>query len=403
MPEPTAESNPSVPQSPDPGARRFAIVAPNFYPRTCGVGDYSVRLAGELIRRGHEASVFSRAPAEPHPASPGLAFTGAPGARPLDVARALWPSLRDAHPTDVLIQYTAQMWDASRLGSPGVPWLAARAKRAGARVTLVAHELFTEFAGRPDRWVSAALLRAQLAAILASCEHAFVTADARVKHLAPYCRALGLPPPGVLRIGPNALPVRASPVPGRARLGLFSTAAVGKRFDVVLKAFTEVTRVFPQAELVLLGDLGAPTLPRVREILAAVAAHPSSARIRITGKLPLADIAREIATLDLYLFPMNTGANTRSGTLPVALGAGLPVVAIDGAETDHPLFRDGENVLFAPALEGTAFGRTALRALGDPNLAARVGAGARALFEQHLDWPGITDHLLETIAPGARR
>ncbi len=386
----------------DLGARRFAIVSPNFYPRTCGVGDHSVRLADELIRRGHTASVFSRLPAEPHPALPNIAFAGAPGHRPLAVARGLWPRLRDARPTDVLIQYTAQMWGASRLGSPGVPWLAAQAKRAGARVTLIAHEIYTGFDARVDHWPGAISSRAQLAGVLASCAYGFVTADARVRYMAPYCRALGLPPPGVLRVGANALPVLASPVPGRARLGLFSSAAVGKRFDVVLDAFTEVTRVFPHAELVLLGDLGAPTLPRVREILAAIAAHPSAARIRVVGKQPLADIAREIATLDLYLFPMDTGANTRSGTLPVALGAGLPVVTIDGAETDRHLFRDGETVLFAPALDGVAFGRTALRALGDPALAARVGAGARTLYERHLDWPRITDHLLETITPGGR-
>ncbi|MDB4982611.1 MAG: hypothetical protein JWM82_3363, partial [Myxococcales bacterium] len=159
----------------DVGARRFAIVSPNFYPRTCGVGDHSVRLADELIRRGHTASVFSRLPAEPHPALPDIGFTGAPGDRPLAVARGLWPRLRDARPTDVLIQYTAQMWGASRLGSPGVPWLAAQAKRAGARVTLIAHELYTAFDARPDLWPGAVLSRAQLAGALASCAFGFVT------------------------------------------------------------------------------------------------------------------------------------------------------------------------------------------------------------------------------------
>jgi glycosyltransferase involved in cell wall biosynthesis len=203
--------------------------------------------------------------------------------------------------------------------------------------------------------------------------------------------------PGVIRVGANALPVPRRPRAAGAdgpRLGVFSTAAVGKRFDVVLDAFARVAREHAGAELILIGDLGPPERPRVREILESVRRHPASARIRMTGKLPLSDVAAEIAGLDAYLFPMSTGANTRSGTLPVALGAGLPVVAIHGPETDADLFRDGENVVLAAGLDAPAFAEATLRLLRDHALAARVAEGARRLYEQHLSWPRIADHLL---------
>jgi glycosyltransferase involved in cell wall biosynthesis len=179
---------------------------------------------------------------------------------------------------------------------------------------------------------------------------------------------------------------------------LFSSAATGKRFDVVLDAFSRILAARPDAELVLIGDLGAPTLPRVREVTEAVRRHPASSRIRITGKLELAAVAREVAELDVYLFPMDTGANTRSGTLPVALGAGVPAVCLDGVETEHPLFRGDENVLFASALTGPAFAEAALRVLSDGALATRVREGARALYEEHLSWPRVTEHFLEVVA-----
>jgi glycosyltransferase involved in cell wall biosynthesis len=109
-------------------------------------------------------------------------------------------------------------------------------------------------------------------------------------------------------------------------------------------------------------------------------------------------VARQVAALDVYLFPMDTGANTRSGTLPVALGSGLPVVATSGLETDAALFRDSENILMAPSLDGDAFGAAALRALRDPMLAARVGEGARRLYVEYLSWDRITDDLLARIS-----
>ena len=54
-----------------PVHKRFAIVAPNYYPRTCGVGDYSMRIAAELRTRGHDAvDLHARAGANRTPKQP---------------------------------------------------------------------------------------------------------------------------------------------------------------------------------------------------------------------------------------------------------------------------------------------------------------------------------------------
>jgi len=232
----------------------------------------------------------------------------------------------------------------------------------------------------------------------------FVTTETRRPNVAPYCRALNLAPPGVSRVGANALPLeRAVRSDGRVsgqsgpRLGIFSTAGVGKRFDVVLDAFARVTRELPSAELVLIGDLGPSESPAVKEVHHALSRHPARERIRLTGRLSLAEIAAEIAALDVYLFPMNTGANTRSCTLPVALGSGLPVVAVLGSETDVGLFRDGENVVFARELSGASFADATLRLVRDPSLLVRVADGARRLYDDHLTWKRIADALLAEI------
>jgi glycosyltransferase involved in cell wall biosynthesis len=382
--------------------RRFAIVCPNFYPRVCGIGDHSARLGAELQRCGHAVSVYSRLPLERHPEEPGVEAHGVAGTLPIVISQRITSLVVDWRPTDVILQYTSQMWEAWRFGSLAMGLLAARVKHAGARVTLVAHEPFLPWSHRPDLLVAAATQRLHFAALLRSCDHMFVTTESRVRHVAPYCRAMRVPPPGVVRVGANALPIARAARPHWSasggigpRIGLFSTAAFGKRFDVVLDSFAQVAREVPSAELVLIGDLLGPSdRPAARGVKDALARHPARERIRVTGKLPLSMIASEIAALDVYLFPMNTGANTRSGTLPVALGSGVPAVAVSGAETDAGIFHDGENIVFARELSAPAFADATMRLLRDPELMARVGEGARRLYADHLSWERIADKLL---------
>jgi glycosyltransferase involved in cell wall biosynthesis len=385
-----------------PDRRRFAFVCPNFYPRVCGISDYSARLANELTRRGHEVRIFSRAPAEPHPEAPALEFHSSSRKTPVLIAADLARAIETFRPTDFVLHYTAQMWDIWRFGSPALVWLADRVRRMHATVTLVVHEPFIPWRARPDLALGSLLQRLQLAALLTRCDRSFVTTATRVEIVAPLARLVGAPPPTVTRVGPGAMPLPPAtdrrPALSTPRIGFFSTITRGKRFDVVLDAFATLVREIPGAQLVILGDLGPENHPGAVELRQAVSRHPAADRIRITGKLPLKAIAVEIAALDLYLFPMDTGANTRTSTLPVALGSGIPSIAIKGRETDELVFRDGENIIFARDLTAAAFGEAALRLLGDATLLARVGAGARRIYDDHVSWDKIADRFLTDLS-----
>jgi glycosyltransferase involved in cell wall biosynthesis len=378
-------------------ARRFVLLCPNYHPRTCGVGDHSMRLALELQRRGFEAQILTRAPATTHPEALSVDVIGEDGPTPMVIAARLRRTLLKNRPTDLIIQYTPQMLGAWRWGSPAVLWLAHAAHQAGINTTLLAHELFLPWRRRPDLALGAALLRGQLALLMKICNHVLVTMENRLAEIAPLATLMGLRRlAGVVRVGTNAIPLAPTRRAGRLRIGVFSTLASSKRFDVVLDCFEKVQAVHPHAELVLLGDLGKVDDPRVRGLRAAIAAHPAHDRIRVPGKLGLREIAHEVAEMDIYLFPMITGANTRSGTLPLALGTGLPVVATRSYETDG-LFVDGENIAIADALTGEAFARAVLRLLDDPASADRISRGARTLHDTYLSWERIGDQLLEQI------
>jgi glycosyltransferase involved in cell wall biosynthesis len=377
--------------------RRFAFVAPNYHPRTCGVADHTMRLVQELQRRGFECAIFTRTPAQTNPVATDVTVTGFAGATPLVIAERIRRSVEAFAPTDVVLQYTPQMFGASRFGSPAAIWLAGAARRMGCRVVVLAHELFLPWSTRPDVTLGAALMHLQLAGVLRTAHRLLVTVDRRAQQISKLARAVGHRAPiGVVRVGPGALPVKRTARRGPFRIGTFSTLGRDKRFDTLLDGFRIVHARRPDAELVILGDLGDDRDPRIRAFHEAVRQHPGAARIRTPGKQDLATIARELADVDVYLHMMQTGANTRSSTLPVALGTGLPVVAFRGVETDD-LFVDGDNLLFADRLSGDGFAAAVLRIAEDDELAARLSRGATALYESHLRWDKIADRLLAEI------
>ena len=371
---------------------RIALVSPNYHPRTCGVGDYSMRVAQELMRRRIEVRVFTRAPAEPHPEAPEVPVASVRDRGPRQVAVDLARAVTAWAPREAWLQYTSQMFGASRLGSPAMAWLARRLRASGIRVQLVAHELFIPWSARPDLMLGAALQRAWLSALLSGSERAVVTTPSRLEAIRRFPRGREEGFARVVPVGANALPVERQ-TSGRFLLGTYSTLSAGKRFDVVLRAFASVAARLPDAGLVVIGDLGDARSARLRRFRRAVSRHPAASRIEMTGRLSLRGVSERVAALDVFLFPTDTGASTRSGTLPLALGTGVPVIAVGGIETSD-LFRDGENMALAPGLTGDAFADAALRLHRDGEFARRVGEGGRTLYRERLAWPVIVDALL---------
>ncbi len=358
-----------------------------------------MRLGQELMRRGHDVALFTRAPAQVNPEAPEVRVFATEGASPVVITRGLRSQIDAFAPTDLIIQYTPQMLGAWRWGSPAILGLAVWARRRGINVVLLAHELYLRWDRRPDLALAAASLRLQLAALVRVANRVLVTMEMRVSEVARLARLVGVDRrAGVVRVGTAAIPVTRQSRPGRLRIGMFSTLASTKRFDVLLECFRIVQARRPEAELVILGDLGDPRDDRVRAFASAIAAHPARERIRQPGKQSLSEIAREVADLDFYVFTMMTGANSRSSTLPLALGTGLPVVAIRSYETDE-LFVDDENISFATDLSGEAFADAVLRLDADEERARRLSEGALRLYRDHLSWNRIADQFLSQIWP----
>ena len=382
--------------------QRVAILTTNYYPRPCGVGDHSMRLGQALLRMGADVRVFSSGPAERHPDAPELHVHGVTGAFPLTRLLALVHAIQTWGANAVIVQYVPRMLGASRFGSPWGPLLAHWMRARDIRVIGIAHELYLPWAWRPDLALGAALNRLALLWLFLAVDRLAVTTEPRRLQALELAGRFGVEGHlSVLPIGSSALPVASRSVHGRFNVGVFSTLAHGKRMDVVLKAFERLVGVLPHARLMLIGDFGEPGNRRRRALSEKIRDSPAAAHIQLTGRLLLPDVAEAVADLDAYLFPMDVGATTRSSTLPLPLGAGVPVIALRGRDTG-PLFVADENIVFADELTGVAFADAVLRLIKEPGLAETVSAGGRRLYRDHLDWAVLAGRTLDLLLGSSR-
>lgn len=226
----------------------------------------------------------------------------------------------------------------------------------------------------------------------------------QLERLAPF----GLPPrTAVIPCGAPLDLFACGPLPVQAAGGLLRFLSVGrmsaeKGMAESLQAFERIAGDFPHAELVLVGD--GPELATLRQMAIA---SPFAARIRLPGRLPPEDVAREMASAQVYLQHSREVAGWVEGfgvTLAEAGATGLPLVAssLGGlAEQIEP----GENgFLFAP---GDTRDQARLMSLlaADPALRARLGARARVLaarFDARQLTARLEEEILTVLVPPRR-
>jgi glycosyltransferase involved in cell wall biosynthesis len=141
-----------------------------------------------------------------------------------------------------------------------------------------------------------------------------------------------------------------------------------KRPGDAVAAFARVAADFPEARLALVGPG-----PLLEETRAAVAAVGLTARVHFAGFQT--NIPDWLAASDVWL-TTSDAENFSSSTLE-AMAAGCAIVGTNCAGNDE-IFADGVNALTAPVGDVTALAEGLRRALSDPELRARLAAGARA-------------------------
>jgi glycosyltransferase involved in cell wall biosynthesis len=196
-------------------------------------------------------------------------------------------------------------------------------------------------------------------------------------------------------IVPNGVDVdalTAGPLPGTPTVLFTGTFGYAPNAEALRWLLTEiwpaVTRRVPAAELLVVGR-GVP------DDLAALAGPG----VTLAGWVP--EMQPWFDRAQVVIVPMRSGGGTRLKVLD-GLASGRPLVSTPMGAMGVDV-QAGEQVLLADGAD--AFADAVARVLGDPALAARVGAAGRAVAERVYDWRAIgarLDGLLCDVAAGRR-
>jgi teichuronic acid biosynthesis glycosyltransferase TuaC len=161
-----------------------------------------------------------------------------------------------------------------------------------------------------------------------------------------------------------------------------------KRHHVLIEAFAELKRGWPNALLAIVGARSFET--EYPDRLATLARELGvAADVRFVGNVPPRDVAAWLHASDV--FALGTAREGCCNAVLEALGAGAPVVTTPAG--DNPQFvRDGENGFIVPIDDAAALANGMQRALLRGWDRSQI---ARTLFQQVGSWGAVGERVLE--------
>ncbi len=381
---------------------RICLLSARFPPQRCGVGDYTYFLACALARIGFTVDVLTSKGAldevlYPFPPSVHVHRTiGSWGPRGLPGALRY---LHKLNPQVLVIQYTPHAYE--RRGITVAVNLLPSLMRAGRIVRVITnfHEMYIPFQGPFKRRLSALWQRAA-AVLLASGSHAIsVTASEWQRRLT----RMGIRKPiHLIPVGSNIPQAQIGEEDrGRLRHQLLGgskgvlVAVFGARHDrdisAVLYALQQLKRQMA-ARLVWVG--GDPLDGQERTGLErAMDVHELSAEdVQWTGELYHPEVSEVLSVCDLMMLPFIDGVSTRRTSAVTALQHGLPLLTTRGSQPE-PWFVHSENVFLIPPGDRQVLADGLLELARRPDLRARLGRGARILYDTYFTWDVIAAHV----------
>lgn len=388
-----------------------------------GVGDYTARLSDALAALGLPLGVLTSA------------RSGVPARRLLGASRApvygmvpgwdarVWPLVRRAltrlGPRPLLhIQFQAGAYELG-MSVHLLPSL-LRATLPRARIVTTFHDFLP-----PYLFPKAGPVRLAANQLLARSSHAAIFTDlADLEQAGPGVRGRVVP------IGSNVDPA-PSKEPSREDIrrllgaddttflvGYFGFLNPSKGVPTLLEAIGQLAAQAPERP-VRLAMIGAETgvsnptdLAQARTVHDTIEHERLADRIVRTGYLAPPDLSATLLACDAIALPFLDGASARRGTLMAALAHGLPIVStlparqspVAGAATvwlgagpGAASVRDGDAILLVPSGDARALAAALGRLRDDPQLRARLAAGAQAVAAR-ISWPALAEEMLRIYA-----
>jgi len=171
----------------------------------------------------------------------------------------------------------------------------------------------------------------------------------------------------------------------------FGTGHSSVLFDYVEAAFTAISHLTPDAQLVLVG-MDSAQLRRARPSLWA-----RGAQVQALGGLPGRDVSLWLQASQLVLAPFVEGISARRGTVMAAMQHGRAVVTTSGFHTRADVPWD--KICALSPLRSSAFADTAARCWNDQSFRHSLGLAAQEDYDSHAS-SRVTATRLLAIATG---
>jgi glycosyltransferase involved in cell wall biosynthesis len=371
---------------------RTVLLTRRFPPETCGVGDYSLRLAEYLTRQGEQVTVITGPTAGVRP----------PEFRVLDFPMSKWRDLQPLlraiqgeHPDRVQLEYSAYGW--SRWGF--LFWLNALAfslRRRGLPMALALHEVPIRMRQHPLQIPIALLQWLHTLLLVAAADRVAVNLPERVtllRRLFFWCGA-------TIFYRPNSATIPAVPQnaeqrralreargvqPGETVVATFGMFQAGKNLEGAIDAVAVLRRERP-VKLWLLGDsrIAKPSYIAALQERARKSGMESS--VFWSGYFDPAEVSAHLHAADIFLLPQPDGHVTRSSALMAAAAHGLPVVAVRNTRNQGE-FLDGGNIFLAESGDPAELAAAIDVCVCDPGTAGKAGSNLKRLYQERFDWP----------------
>lgn len=383
---------------------RIGLISGEYPPMRGGVGDFTRELGRALAAAGHEMHVIT-----------GQSPAGSGDDAPLVVHREIaawgwrcWKQVLRIAQRERLDVLDLQFQTAAYRMHPAIHMVPRRLDRPPVAVTF--HDLRTPYlfpkAG-PLRWRAIRVLAQRADGVI-------VTNEEDRLRLMPYASRVALIP-----IGSNIVPrlpadynraawrVRWGLKPSDLVVGYFGFLKERKGGEDLVEAVALLAARGLPVYVMFIGGQTSSADPTdalyVERVERLISERGLTARVRYTGFVSSEEVSEGLAAVDVCLLPYRDGVSLRHGSLHACLAHGRAIVttrpAIESAE-----FRDGENVLLAPPGDVGALADAVARVASDPELRARLEAGAAALAAE-FTWERIaarTAEFLESLARGIR-
>jgi glycosyltransferase involved in cell wall biosynthesis len=378
---------------------RIGLVTGEYPPDQGGVGDFTCELGKALAALGHDVHVIAAQSPISNPQSPIPLHREIAG-----WGWRCWRQIRDVARRERLDVLDVQFQTAAYGMRPAVHFIPRRASRPPVAVTF--HDLKVPYlfpkAG-PLRWRAVKMLAQRADGVIVTNvedERKISNLKSQISNLVRIPIGSNVAPRLPAAYDRDAWRARWGIGPGDLLLGYFGFLNERKGGEDLVEVLAALVRRGLPAHLLFIGGRVGSSDPTnaayARRVERLVAERGLAERVHYTGFVPPEEVSASLETVDVCVLPYRDGASLRHGSVHACLAHGRPIVTTRSA-VETPEFRDGENVLMAPAGDVAALAGGVARLASDADLRARLEAGA-ATLAQAFTWDRIAARTAEFLA-----